>query len=93
MGIDTVNGLEHQYILRFAVEPGAIAYAGTIRFHWIFLVDPYFTVHDEYNATVERFGASHPTLGAKVEKRLLQKLDCGVPIISYPDCEQMPFDP
>ena len=34
MSIDTpVSGFKHHYILRFAVEPGAVVYAGTIRFH------------------------------------------------------------
>lgn len=79
---------ERMHLLRFAVYPGTVSYAGTIRFHRQLIRAPYFTLHDDYDGVVARFAASHPALGTGVRKRLLEAFDCGRSLSR--DCDPEP---
>jgi hypothetical protein len=70
-----LGGTERWYVLRFHVEPGALVYAGTIRFH-ASTDAPTFTLHDEFDAEVTRFRASHPELADQVHKSLVERWTC-----------------
>lgn len=66
---------EHWYVLRLPVKAGAVSYSGMIRFyHRMYRLDR-FTPYDEYPAASERLRKSHPELGAKLEKSLLEMYD------------------
>jgi hypothetical protein len=65
---------ERWYVIRFAVQPGVVTYAGMLRFRsgGFDKGRQEFTPYDEYPAAVERFRASHPELAGEVQKSLLQ---------------------
>jgi len=65
---------ERWYVLRFKVEHAAVVYGGTLRVQAPNADD--FTLRDDYDATVERFRASHPDLAGDVHKSLAQVLRC-----------------
>lgn len=82
--------LERRYYLSFTAQPGAVVYAGTIRFEHDYVRSlEWFSLHDDYDATVERFRASHPGLGATVEKSLFEKYVCPITLIT--ECQPQPW--
>jgi hypothetical protein len=60
----------------FAVFPGEVTYIGTLRLQRGSALDCRVTFNDEYEATVARFRARHPALGASIDKHLMIRWGC-----------------